>query len=200
MPSPSALAWRRAPVIHLAHSVVWLGYGPLVMSISRPVATVARTPVFYATFPQARVAALLREQPAGWQAVARLVGEFALLASVIAADLLIPASEQRCAAVLLRLAGQRFASPRDAVEVMVPVTQEELAAAANLSRNSAGAILRALRRADGSRRAMAASGCAHPPGCARSSTKVIRRGASVQTRRAPRCSRGSRGGRRGGSG
>jgi CRP-like cAMP-binding protein len=131
-----------APVIHLAHSVVWLGYGPLVMSISRPVASVARTAVSYATFPQARVAALLREQSGGWQAVARLVGEFALLASVIAADLLIPASEQRCAAVLLRLAGQRFASPRDAVEVTVPVTQEELAAAANLSRNSAGAILR----------------------------------------------------------
>jgi CRP-like cAMP-binding protein len=131
-----------APVIHLAQGVVWLGYGPLVMPIRRPVASVARTPLTYATFPQGRVVALLRERPAAWQALAQLVGEFALLVSVMAADLLIPVSEQRCAAVLLRLGGQRFAGAQNTAEVLVPVTQEELAAAANLSRNSAGAILR----------------------------------------------------------
>jgi CRP-like cAMP-binding protein len=130
------------PTMHLAEAVVWMGYGPLVLPMVRTVTAEARTPVLYATFAQSRVQRLLLRDPAGWQAIARLSGEFGLLMALTAADLLIPDSERRCAAVLLRFSGQRFAGPRDAQEVTVPVTQEELAAAANLSRNSTGAILR----------------------------------------------------------
>lgn len=130
------------PTMHVAEAVVWMGYGPLVKPMARIVTAEARRPVLFASFAQARVQALLHREPSGWQAIARLAAEFGLLSSLMAADLLIPASDQRCAAVLLRFAGQRFAGPRDGLEVTVPVTQEELAAAANLSRNSAGAILR----------------------------------------------------------
>ena len=130
------------PTMHVAAAVIWMGYGPLVLPMARTVTAEARTPVLYASFAQARVQGLLQRDPAGWQAIARLSGEFGLLMALTAADLLIPESERRCAAVLLRFAGQRFAGPRDRLEAVVPVTQEELAAAANLSRNSAGTILR----------------------------------------------------------
>jgi hypothetical protein len=62
----------------------------------------------------------------------------------IAADLLIRDSERRCAAVLLRLGGRRLAGPGDKEQVEVPVTQSDLAGAANLSRNSAGTMLQRL--------------------------------------------------------
>jgi CRP/FNR family cyclic AMP-dependent transcriptional regulator len=62
-----------------------------------------------------------------------------------AADLLIRDSERRCAAVLLRLGGRRFAGPDDEEPVEVPVMQDELAGAANLSRNSVGTMLQRLK-------------------------------------------------------
>ena len=51
----------------------------------------------------------------------------------IAADLLIADSERRCAAVLLRLSGRRFADPDDPEPVDVTITQHDLAGAANLA-------------------------------------------------------------------
>jgi CRP-like cAMP-binding protein len=67
---------------------------------------------------------------------------------MIASDLLIPDSERRLAAVLRRFGGlQGLTNVGDdpvaaGTTVHVPVTQAELAAAANLSRNSAGTILK----------------------------------------------------------
>lgn len=130
------------PTMHVAEAVTWLGYAPLVQPMTRAVTTEARTPVTFASFPQAKVEALLRRDPWGWKDLVTLVGQVGLLTTLMAADLLIPESEPRCAAVLLRFAGQRHAGPRDRKAVTVPVTQEELAAAANLSRNSVGKILR----------------------------------------------------------
>ena len=54
-------------------------------------------------------------------------------------------SERRCAAVLLRLGGRRLAGPNDTKPVEVPITQDELAGAANLSRNSVGTMLHRLK-------------------------------------------------------
>jgi CRP/FNR family transcriptional regulator, cyclic AMP receptor protein len=62
----------------------------------------------------------------------------------IAADLMIRDSERRCAAVLSRLAGCRHAGPQDVTAVEVPLMQNELAGAANLSRNSVGTMLQRL--------------------------------------------------------
>ncbi len=62
----------------------------------------------------------------------------------VAADLLIRDSERRCAATLLRLSGRRFAGARDRRPAESAITQVELAGAANLSRNTVGAIMKRL--------------------------------------------------------
>jgi CRP-like cAMP-binding protein len=59
------------------------------------------------------------------------------LAMQIAADLLIRDASARCAAVLLRLAGRRWASGPDAgLASEIPASQTELATLCNLSRNT----------------------------------------------------------------
>jgi len=47
--------------------------------------------------------------------------------------------------VLLRLGGLRFAGPDDTDPVEVPITQDDLAGAANLSLNSVGTMLHRLK-------------------------------------------------------
>jgi Crp-like helix-turn-helix domain len=78
------------------------------------------------------------------------VGIFAATAGdlsvTFAADLIIRDSDQRCAVALLRLAGRRYANPQDVTPVEVPLTQNELAGAANLSRNSVGTMLQRLEK------------------------------------------------------
>jgi CRP-like cAMP-binding protein len=133
-----------APILHLARAPFWMGYGPMLLGRPRVVTAVARAPVRFASFSQARLVTLLESRPGWWRPFTALAGEYGDLSSVIAADLAIASSEARCAAVLLRFGGARFPGPADAGEIEVPVTQDELAAAANLSRNSAGTILRRL--------------------------------------------------------
>jgi CRP-like cAMP-binding protein len=98
-----------------------------------------------ASFPKSQVLPLLTESARWWRHFARLLGEYGHLSARIASDLLIPDSERRLAAVLSRFGGLQAVSPAGAaarVPVYVPVTQAELAAAANLSRNTAGKILK----------------------------------------------------------
>jgi CRP-like cAMP-binding protein len=59
---------------------------------------------------------------------------------------MLPLAEQRVVATLLRLAGRRFAHPASPPLASVPITQQEMAVAANLSRSSAGKVLRNLAR------------------------------------------------------
>ncbi len=80
-----------------------------------------------------------------WRELTRLSIIYGDVAQNVAADLLIRDSERRCAAVLLRLGGRRFPSPGDEQSVEVPIRQDELAGAANLSRNSVGTILQRLK-------------------------------------------------------
>ena len=88
---------------------------------------------------------LLTQRPEWWRELTRLSIIYGDVAQNVAADLLIRDSERRCAAVLLRLGGRRFPSPDDEQSVEVPVTQDELAGAANLSRNSVGTMLQRLK-------------------------------------------------------
>jgi len=135
----SALGQPDTPVMHLARAVYWMGYGPILLGGARVVSAEARSEVWVASFPKVRVLPLLDGTSRWWRYFTRLVGEYGHMSATIASDLLIPESERRCAAVLLRFGGCRGAAT---APVMVPVTQAELAAAANLSRNSAGTILR----------------------------------------------------------
>ena len=133
------------PLMHLAHPVFWFGYVPLFTGQARRLAVSAKTQVWLARISQAAVTALLAECPQWWRWVAQLSIIYGDVSQSVAADLLIRDSERRCAAVLLRLCGRRFAGPDDGAPIEVALTQSELAGAANLSRNSVGTIVKKLR-------------------------------------------------------
>jgi CRP-like cAMP-binding protein len=130
------------PIMHIASPPFWMGYGPLLHGTKRVVNAQARTTVWIASFPKSKVIPLLESRPGWWRPFMKLQAIYGDTTALIAADLLITSSDLRCAAVLLRFAGLRGPGATGEKRVRVPVTQEELAAAANLSRNSAGTILR----------------------------------------------------------
>lgn len=146
----STLGYPDTPMMHIARAVFWMGYGPILLGGPRVVSAEARSEVWAASFPKARVMPLLDTSPRWSRFFARLLGEYGHIGAMIAADLLIPESERRLAAVLARFGGLRVPEGSDAgpaltmAPVSVPVTQAELAAAANLSRNSASNILLAM--------------------------------------------------------
>ena len=132
------------PIMHLAHPVLWIGYGPLLFDRPRSVAASAKTALSLGRISQAAVRKLLAKHPNWWPHFNLLALIYGDIAVNIAADLLIRDSERRLAAVLLRLTGRRFDNGEDAHAVAVPLTQAELAGAANMSKNSAGTMLRRL--------------------------------------------------------
>jgi CRP/FNR family transcriptional regulator, cyclic AMP receptor protein len=137
----TVLARADTPIMHFAHPVFWFGFIPIVASRPRTLAASAKTPIWIARVPQAEVGALLAERPEWWRHFIPPSLVYADVATTIAADLLIRDSERRCAAVLLRLGGRRFAGPDDKKPVEVSVTQDDLAGAANLSRTSVRSML-----------------------------------------------------------
>jgi len=132
------------PLTHLARPVYWFGYGPILSGKPRRASIIARSEVWLAQVSQRAIRELLAAHPQWWREFATIALEYGDLAANVAADLLIRNSERRCAAVLLRLGGCRFEDPADGEPRSTPLTQDELAAMANLSRNSAGTILRGL--------------------------------------------------------
>jgi CRP-like cAMP-binding protein len=138
----SALGRAGTPVTHMAHAVFWMGYGPLLLERPRVVTVEARTDLWIAVMPKAQILPLLDETTLWWRCFMRLLGEYGDTSAMIASDLLIRESDQRLAATILRFAGLRAPGSHTTEEVRLPVTQAELADAANLSRNAAGTILR----------------------------------------------------------
>ena len=136
------------PMLTLGHAAYWLGYGPFISGGQpRRATAVARTEVFAAIISPASIHAVLARRPEWWQHFLPLSLEYGDTMVMIAADLLIRDSERRCGAALLRFAGARLPGPRDAGPIEVQATHEELAANANLSRNSTGTILRKFGKA-----------------------------------------------------
>jgi CRP-like cAMP-binding protein len=129
------------PIMHFAHPAFWFGFVPIVSGRPRPLAASARTPCWIARTPQVTLQTLLAERPEWWRHLIPPSLVYGDVAVIIAADLLIRDSERRCAAVLLRLNGHRFAGPEDQKATVVSITQDELAGAANLSRTSIKSML-----------------------------------------------------------
>lgn len=132
------------PLMHFVHPVFWFGYVPILSGRPRRLSATARTEVWLGRVAHADVRALLDRRPDWWHHLMPLAVTYGDVASRIAADLLIRSSERRCAAVLLRLSGHRFADHPDHVATELGITQEELAGAANLSHSSVHGILKRL--------------------------------------------------------
>lgn len=138
----STLGQAGTPIMHMAHAVFWMGYGPILLGRSRVVTVEARTELWIASVPKAAIIPLLDDTTLWWRCFMRLLAEYGDTSAMIASDLLIRQSDRRLAATILRFAGLRRPGQGPVEQVCVEVTQAELADAANLSRNTAGTILR----------------------------------------------------------
>ena len=135
------------PIVHFAHPVFWFGYVPIVVPGGpRRLAAAAKTPLWLGRVPQGAVRTLLAQRPEWWRELTGLSIIYGDVAQNVAADLLIRDSERllRCRAVET-WEDTDFPDFDDGEAVEVPVTQDDLAAAANLSRNSVGTMLQKLK-------------------------------------------------------
>lgn len=140
----STLGQAGTPTMHMGHAVFWMGYGPVLLERPRDVTVVARTHLWIAVIPKAKILPLLDETTRWWRCFMRLLAEYGDISAMIASDLLIRQSDRRLAATILRFAGLRGRYADRAEQLRLEVTQSELAEATNLSRNATGAILRKL--------------------------------------------------------
>ena len=132
-------------VAHITHPGFWFGFAPLLTGSPRRVTVIARTDAVLAVVRAKRLQRLLKQHPEWWRHLAAAIGEYADITANATSDLMIPENERRVIAVLLRLCACRFASADGSPPQEVPLTQAELAAMSNVSRNTLGTILRRLQ-------------------------------------------------------
>jgi len=132
-----------AVLLHMLRPGEWFGTVPVLIERSRRITVIARTDVELLRVPGDDLRALLRRHPEWVAELGRDVVNSLDVAMQGAADLLIRDASARCAAVLLRLAGRRWASGPDAdLPSEIPASQTELAMLCNLSRNTFSRVVK----------------------------------------------------------
>jgi CRP-like cAMP-binding protein len=132
-------------VSYTAHPGFWFGFSLLLTGTPLRVTVIARTDALLAVVPAKRLQRLLKINPEWWRYLALAIGEYADITANATSDLMIPENERRVVAVLLRLCACRFPSADGCPPREIPLTQAELAAMSNVSRNTLGTILRKLQ-------------------------------------------------------
>lgn len=141
----SRLTHPDAVLLHMVWPGEWFGTWSMLLGKGRRMSAIARTEVDLLRIPGDDLRALLRRRPQWHAELARDAVYGTDVAMQIAADLLIHNASARCAAVLLRLAGRRWASGPDAeLPVEIPASQNELAMLCNVSRNTFSRVLKDL--------------------------------------------------------
>jgi CRP-like cAMP-binding protein len=141
----SKLTHPDAVLLHMLRPGEWFGTVPVLLKRSRRVTAVARTDVNLLRVPGDDLSALLRNRPEWFVELGRDAVYNMDLAMQIAVDLLIRDVLARCAAVLLRLAGRRWASgPEANLPSEIPASQTELAMLCNVSRNTFSRVVKEL--------------------------------------------------------
>jgi len=132
-----------AMLLHMLRAGDWFGTVPVLAGRSRRINAAARTDVELLRVPGEELQALLRRHPEWVVDLGRDVVYSLDVALQGAADLLIRNASPRCAAVLLRLAGRRWASGPDAgMPSGIPASQSEIAMLCNVSRNTFSRVMR----------------------------------------------------------
>jgi CRP/FNR family transcriptional regulator, cyclic AMP receptor protein len=142
---------RPDAVMHLVGPGFWGGAIELILGGERRAFLAAVTPVTALFVPASSFRVLSDARPEAWRYMAMLPTLNNAGAMRVVEDLLIQSAERRLAAVLLRLSGA--ARPDADGAVLIPLTQERIAEAANLSRTVAVAALSDLERAGAVERA-----------------------------------------------
>ena len=136
----SALGSAMSPIGHVGLPGAWTGMGPLLTGQPRRAKMQAMTPLLLAHVPLRPLQRVLAENPHWWLHIAQgLLMEFDTV-TVVANDLLIRSTSNRCAATLLRIANCRRQDPPSR-QVVVPISQATLAEMSNLSRSAISPIL-----------------------------------------------------------
>jgi len=139
----SKLTHPDAVLLHMLRPGDWFGTVPVLLGRSRRVTAAARTDVNLLRVPGVELRALLRRRPEWFAELGRDAVYNLDLGMQTAADLLIRDASARCAAVMLRLAGRRWASgPEADLSSEIPASQTELAMLCNLSRNTFSRVVR----------------------------------------------------------
>jgi CRP/FNR family transcriptional regulator, cyclic AMP receptor protein len=133
-------------VMHMVGPGFWGGALELILGGSRRAFLTALSPVSTVFVPASSFRLLVEKRPEAWRCMAMLPALNNAAALRVVEDLLIQSAHQRLSAVLLRLAQT---SPRKdaAGTATVPMSQERIAEAANLSRTVAVEVLAALEAA-----------------------------------------------------
>lgn len=132
-----------AALMHLLRPGDWFGTVPVLLEGNRRVSAIARTEVELLRVPGDELRALLRRRPEWFAELGRDLIYNLDLAMQIATDLMVRDALARCAAVLLRMAGRRWAADPDAaLPAGIPASQGELAMHCNLSRNTFARVVR----------------------------------------------------------
>jgi CRP-like cAMP-binding protein len=127
-----------AALLHMLRAGDWLGMLVWISERSpRLFSAVARTDVELLHVPASEMNALLKRHPEATAELFRSAIWAMEVALQCAADLLIKDASARCAAVLLRMAGRRWASdPQADLPSEIPAAQAELAMLCNVSRKT----------------------------------------------------------------
>lgn len=125
----------------------WFGEGPAISGRARIVGLCAARDSELLHLSLRSVDDILREQPASWRLFAALTLGKLEVAMWAIDDLMMRDSLKRFVAVLLRLGGCRAETVVGDLPSAVHVSQDDLAAMANVSRSTANAILRRLEAA-----------------------------------------------------
>lgn len=140
----SRLTHPDAALLHIVRPGDWFGTVLVLLAQSRRVTAVARTEVNFLWVQGDDLRALLRRRPEWFAELGRDVVHDMELVMQIAVDLMIRDASARCGAVLLRVAGRRWASGLDAdLPSDIPALQGEFAMLCNVSRNTFSRIVSA---------------------------------------------------------
>lgn len=129
---------------HMLMPGTWAGEGPAITGGDRLVGLSAASESVLLHLPLPAFHELMRQDPGRWRFIAGL--SFVNFATATGAiiDLMVRDDFKRVVSVLLRLGGYRAATPAPSGPIEIHISQEDIALTANLSRTTAGGILRQL--------------------------------------------------------
>lgn len=139
----SALAIPDLPIFTMMQGPFWVVGRPSVHGRIRLTTATARTALVVATISHARFEAMAARDPSLNQLKMWVAGDLFWDAMEAVTDALIPDTRHRALSTLLRVAGRKQGGDTPAT---VPISQTELAAITNMSRQTCGELLRGLER------------------------------------------------------
>lgn len=131
---------------HFARPGAWFGEAAVITGQPRRVGLAATRPTQLLHLPLPAIHEMVAKAPEIWRFIALVTIGHLDVAIGASDDLMIRDHVARCIAILLRLAGCRTRSPPGDEPAIVDVSQEELAAMANLARTTMGSVLHRLEQ------------------------------------------------------